>query len=221
MEIARVMPLLEKQVQDMFRSEKSGHDIWHLRRTMNLALRIQEEEGGDRFVIALAAFLHDVHRIIQADTGAYCAPAQSLSLVREMLRRSVLGHEAQIERILSCIDHHEEYDFSEQGKTVSDIETFILQDADNLDAMGAIGVARAFMFGGANGIPMWTPEIPFASGKFDEGENDPSEVHHFYSKVLQLKDNMNTATGKVMAEKRHAFLESFLAEFFAEWKGEV
>jgi uncharacterized protein len=185
---------------------------------LNIALTIQEKEGGDRLVIAVAAFLHDIHRIIQKETGAFCSPKDSLPKVKELLDLTSLT-QGQKERILHCIEFHEEYDFSQEGKSVGDIETLILQDADNLDAIGAIGVGRTFAFGGANGVTMWDPERPVDREAFDESEKDPSTIHHFYSKLLKLKNNMNTATAKKMADERHRFMELFLQEFLDEWSG--
>jgi uncharacterized protein len=95
-----------------------------------------------------------------------------------------------------------------------------VQDADNLDAIGAIGVGRTFTFGGAHGVPMWRPEVPFITDAFNESVKDPSTLHHFKTKLLKLKGNMNTKTAKAMAKKRHEFIESFLDEFIAEWKGQ-
>jgi uncharacterized protein len=219
-EIQEIIKKLEEEIQEIFRSESSGHDIYHLNRALNLALHIQEKEGGDRLVIGAAAFLHDIHRIIQKETGKFCSPKDSLPKIKEILEKIDLP-EDKIEKILHCIEFHEEYDFSPKGKTVNDIETLIVQDADNLDAMGAVGIARAFVYGGVNNIPIWVPDIPFKREKFEESDNDVSEIHHFYSKLLRLKDNMNTETAKKMAEQRHKVLEDFLEEFFKEWKGEI
>ena len=214
----KIIRQLEEEVEEFFSEESSGHDIYHLRRTLNIALTIQEKEGGDRLVVAVSAFLHDIHRIIQKETGIFCSPKDSLPKVKELLDLTSLG-EAQKGKILHCIEYHEEYDFSHEGKTVSDIETQILQDADNLDAIGAIGIGRTFAFGGANGVTMWDPERPVDREAFDESEHDPSTIHHFHSKLLKLKNNMNTATAKGMAEERHRFMELFLQEFLDEWNG--
>ncbi len=213
-----IIEQLNGEINVMFKDENSGHDIYHLRRTLNIALAIQEKEGGDRLVIGVAAFLHDIHRIMQRETGSYCSPKDSLPKVRELLNQTRLSEE-QKERIIHCIEFHEEYDFSHQGKSVSDIETLILQDADNLDAIGAIGIGRTFAFGGMS-RQMWVPEIPFDRPNYDEeSERDPSTIHHFYSKLLKLKENMNTETAKQMAAERHKFMELFLNEFFDEWNG--
>ncbi len=128
--------------------------------------------------------------------------------------------EEKLEKILHCIEFHEEYGFSKEGKTVNDLETLIVQDADNLDAMGAIGIGRTFTYCGKHQIPMWRPEIPFRRKFFQESKDDASTIHHFYSKLLRLKENMNTKTAQKLALKRHRFMEKFLAEFFREWRAE-
>jgi len=209
---------LEEEIKELFHNESSGHDIYHLKRTLNNALALQEKEGGDKLIIAVSAFLHDIHRIIQKETGKFCSPKDSLPKVKEILDKTKLSEE-QKEKILHCIEYHEEYNFTENGKTVDDIETLILQDADNLDAIGAVGIGRTFSFGGSHNVTMWVPEKPFDRATFDESERDPSIVHHFHSKLLKLKDNMNTETAKKIANKRHEFMEAFLEEFFDEWNG--
>jgi len=216
----KIIKQLETEVKKLFSSDSSGHDIYHLQRVLNLALHIQKKEGGDKIIIGVAAFLHDVHRIIQNETKKFCSPKDSLPKVREILDTSELTEKQKI-NILHCIEYHEEYSFSTNGRTVTDIETLILQDADNLDAIGAIGIGRTFAFSGSFGVPMWIPEIPLGKDTFDESNNlDPSTIHHFHSKLLKLKDSMNTETAKKMATKRHEFMEKFVEEFFDEWRGE-
>ncbi len=214
-----VLSKIEKQIHALFSSDASGHDLNHLHRVMNSALRIQEVEGGDRLVIAAAALLHDIHRIIENETGQFFSPADSLPRVDEILDAADFLPEKR-GQVLACVEFHEEYSFSKRGISINDIETLILQDADNLDAIGAVGVGRTFAFGGAHGVPMWLPEKPFDRLTYDESERDPSVLHHFHSKLLKLKENMNTATGRQMAETRHIFMQTFLEQFKAEWNGE-
>lgn len=214
----KIIKQLEEKVKTLFHKENSGHDIYHLKRVLNNALAIQEKEGGDKLIIAISALLHDVHRIMQNETGAFVSPKDSLPKIKEVLDTVDLTDE-QKERIMHVIEFHEEYDFSKEGKTVNDIETLIVQDADNLDGMGAMSVARSFSYGAVNKIPMWAPEIPFDQGIYDESKLDHSTVHHFHSKALKLKDNMNTKTAQSMAKHRHEFLKLFLQEFFDEWSG--
>ena len=214
----KIITELEKRIQKLFEKDTTGHDIYHLKRVMNTALTIQEKEGGDRLIIAVSALLHDLHRIMQNETGTFCTPKQSIPKIREILNEIDLTV-LQKEKILHCIEYHEEYNFSKNGKTVSDIETLILQDADNLDAIGAVGIGRTFSFGGFYKVKMWIPEKPFDREIYNEAEKDPSIIHHFYSKLMKLKENMNTKTAKKMANKRHQFMELYLNEFFDEWNG--
>lgn len=212
---------LENEIKSLFHKDSSGHDLHHLKRTLNLALALQEKESGDRTVIAVSALLHDIHRIMQKESGKYCSPKDSLPKISEILAKvdSSEVSEEQKERILNCIEFHEEYDFSKEGKSANDIETLILQDADNLDAMGAIGIARAFSFGGAHGQDLWVPEEPLGRETYDESDElEASVIRHFYDKLLKLKDNMNTKTAKEMAHRRHEYMEGFLKEFFEEWE---
>jgi uncharacterized protein len=216
--IEKIIKKLERRIKSSFSKDSSGHDIHHLKRVLNLALFLQKENGGDKLVIAIAAFLHDIHRIMEYETGRFCSPVKSLSKIKELIKEIKLSDE-QKKKILHVIKYHEEYNFSRPGKKVSDLETLIVQDADNLDAMGAVGIGRAFSFGGSHNLKMWAPERPFNRKYFTESEKDCSTIHHFYSKLLRLKNNMNTKTGRLLADKRHKFMKIFLQEFFAEWRG--
>jgi uncharacterized protein len=209
---------IEKEIKGLFASENSGHDIYHLKRVYNLAIHIQKAEGGDKYIIGLAAFLHDIHRIIEKDK--YCSPKKSLPIVRKILEKNEVTEE-DIIKILHCIEFHEEYSFSKKGKTVNDLETLIVQDADNLDCIGATGIGRTFTYGGAYNIPMWRPEKPFKRKTYTDEKNDISIIHHFHSKMLRIKDTMNTKTALRMAEKRDKFIRAFLDEFLEEWKGNI
>lgn len=124
-------------VIELFKKDSSGHDISHLERTMNTALYLQEKEGGDRIVVGIAAFLHDVHRIMQNETGSFVSPKDSLDAVKNILSNIDLTQD-QIDKICYCIEYHEQYNWN--GNNVNDLNTLILQDADNLDAIGAIGI---------------------------------------------------------------------------------
>lgn len=200
-------------------SKDSCHDMYHLYRVHNMALKIQSKEGGDRLVIGEAAFLHDIHRVVQSETGKYCLPKDSLPMIQEILT-NIDFPEDKILSVLHVIEFHEEYAFSKKGKTVNDIETLIVQDADNIDAMGAIGIGRTFAFSATLGIPMWNPSIGFNRKYYEESnKSDPSTLHHFHSKLLKLKDNMNTPIAKKIALARHNYMSQFLKQFTDEWYG--
>jgi len=215
-----IFSAIEQEVRSLFSSDTTGHDFFHLKRVFNIALTIQAKEGGELLVVGASALVHDVHRLMQDESKKYYGPKESLQKVKQILEKAGFPQKL-IPNVLHCVEFHEEYSFTKEGKTVSDIETLILQDADNLDAIGAIGVARTFSFGASHGVPFWTPEKPFDRVHYAEAEKDPSTIHHFYSKLLKLKDNFSTPTARKMALKRHKFMETYLKQFFAEWDGKV
>ena len=212
---------LKPYVIELFSGDSSGHDISHLIRTMNTALYIQEKEGGDRLIIGIAAFLHDVHRILENEINKpgseykFVSPKDSIPKVKEILSHVELT-EDQIEKICFAIENHEIYNWN--GENVDDLNTLILQDADNLDAIGAIGIARSFSYGGAHNVTMYDENVPLENDKvFVEGYLDPSTIHHFYHKLFKLGEQMNTETGKVLAKKRTDFMKAYTNEFLNEW----
>ena len=153
--------VIKPYVIELFKNDSSGHDIGHLERTMELALLIQKLEGGDRIVIGIAAFLHDIHRIMQSEkSGKFVSPEESLPKVREILSHTDLPQD-KIDKICFCIQYHEHYNWN--GNNVKDLDALILQDADNLDATGAIGIGRAFSYGGAYNVSMYDDNLPLNS----------------------------------------------------------
>ena len=206
---------LKPYVLKIFGNDSSGHDMTHLTRTMQLALYIQSKEGGDRLIVGIAAFLHDVHRIMQTKEGKYVSPKDSIPKIKEILLHVALTSE-QIEKICYAIEHHEDYNWD---NNVSEINALILQDADNMDAIGAIGIGRAFVYGGAHNINMYDENIPLnENSDYEEATGDnESTIHHFYHKLFKLSDNMNTKTGKKLACKRVEFMKKFAEEFLKEW----
>ena len=216
--IEQYIEKLRPYVLELFENDSTGHDMGHLERTMRTALYIQEKEGGDRIVIGIAAYLHDIHRIMQNETGKFVSPKDSLSVVREILEKARLElSKEQVEKICFCIEFHEEYNWN--GNNVDDLNTLILQDADNLEAIGAIGIGRAFVYGGGHKLPMFDENIPLNENEdYIEAEGDnESTIHHFYHKLFKLGDNMNTKIAKEMAEKRIDFMKEFTKVFFDEW----
>lgn len=209
---------IKPYVYNLFKEDSSGHDISHLIRTMNIAVNLCEKEKGDRLVIGIAAFLHDIHRIMQNETGKFVSPKDSLPKVKEILSNTDLSEE-DINKICYCIEYHEEYNWN--GNNVSDINTLILQDADNLDAIGAIGIGRTFSYGGAHKVLMYDETVPLNIGEdYSEANgDDPSTIHHFYHKLFRLADNMNTDSAKKQAIERTEFMKQFVDEFLKEWEG--
>jgi len=178
----------------------AGHDWWHLHRVRNLALYLQSAEGtGDRFIIEISALLHDI------DDKKFnkIAPAGTEEKIRLFLQ-SIDIDDIIIKEVLFTNNN---ISFSTGIKPESPSYEFrIVQDADRLDAIGAIGIARAFTYGGYRNNPIYDPE-----------EQSLSTIGHFDDKLLKLKDLMNTATGRKMASERHELLEFFLKKFLEEW----
>lgn len=211
---------LRPEIEKIFKEDSSGHDIGHLERTMQNALFIQKYEGGDKLVIGIAAFLHDLHRTISPKLGKYCSPKESLPIIEKLLEKINFPKEKK-EKVLKAIEFHEEYNWNDKNNKKREIEILILQDADNLDALGAIGIARTFYYGGAYKIPMYDKSIPI-NEEYDyseDKENDPSSIHHFYHKLLKLSKYMNTKTAKKIAKGKTKIIKTFLKEFINECEG--
>jgi uncharacterized protein len=202
-------------VRGLLSGEGSGHDWFHIERVCRTSLTIAREEKADLFVVELAALLHDVADWKFAggdhDAGPRAARAWLASLG---VAPATIEHVASIIAGLS---------FKGAGveTPMNTIEGRCVQDADRLDALGAIGVARAFAYGGHKGRALYDPAIPpepHASFEAYKKNTGPT-LNHFYEKLLLLKDRMTTTTGKRLAAERHSFLERFLEQFLAEWSG--
>jgi len=216
--LEKYIDIIKPHIIELFKEDSSGHDISHLVRTMNIALNICDKENGDRLIVGIAAFMHDIHRIMQNTSGKFLSPKDSLEKVREILNNTDLSQD-KIDKICFCIEYHEEYNWN--GKNVEDLNTLILQDADNLDAIGAIGIGRTFLYGGAHNVKMYDENVPINDNN-DYSEfkgDDPSTIHHFYHKLFKLKDNMNTKTAKEQAIRRTEYMKEFVKEFLDEWNG--
>ena len=207
-----------KIAEEKFKDDRTGHDFYHAKRTYDLAMKIHEKEGGNKLVIGVASLLHDIHRIIFNEEGNQVSPKESLNCVKEILDNLNLD-ESTINSILHCIEFHDEYKFRKNAVIVNDLETLILQDADNLDALGAIGIARNAMFSGYFKIPMWLPDVPYDFVSIHRID-DISMIHYIYNTIMKLKDNMNTKYGRELAEIRNEFTFNFFHEFFSEWNAE-
>ncbi|MFB6174899.1 MAG: HD domain-containing protein [Candidatus Nanohalobium sp.] len=205
---------LEERIDEAFSADDSVHDEGHRRRVLRNALVISGEEGGDREVLAASALVHDVHRVAG---GEYSSPEECLSKVREVLEKSRFP-DSKIDQVIRCVEVHDDYDFAD-GNRAETKEEKILQDADNLDAIGAIGIARAFAFGGRKNEKFWDGTEK-ASKNYDPSDHTGTVVQHFHEKLLKLHDNMNTETARKIAEDRHEYMEEFLEKFRSEWKGE-
>lgn len=208
--------LLREKLTDYFASDNTGHGIDHLERALKYALLLQKKEGGDKDVIAVSAFIHDVHRIMGDIEGRFVTPEESLPVVKKLIENLDLTSD-QKEHILYAVKHHEEYSFGKEKISVTDIESLILQDADNLDAIGAIGIMRAVKYGTANKMPDYDPTIPFYNSEYTESVNDKSTIHHLYNKPLRLGKYLNTVTARKIAEEKTDLVKRFIELYIKEY----
>jgi len=203
----------EQFIETEFRSEGSGHDWFHISRVRSMALRIGKQEGCDLFVVEMAALLHDLD-----DWKLSGALNNGENRAANWLKQAGLSSGIST-LILQIID---EVSFKGAGieTPVSSKEAAVVQDADRLDAIGAIGVARTFAYGGHKNRLIYDPAInPVVHDSFHEYKNNTAPtINHFYEKLLLLKDRMNTETAKAIAKKRHKFMADFLDQFFDEWE---
>jgi uncharacterized protein len=196
--------MIEKAIdyaRGIFAGDSSGHDFDHTMRVYRMATRIAMEENADLQIVQLAALLHDVD-----DRKLSPGTCENKDNAVSFLRKNGV-EEGKIRRIVQIIS---EISFSANKGTPTTIEGQCVQDADRLDAIGAIGIGRAFAYGGSRGRAMHDPT----------GADQTSTIQHFYDKLLLLKDLMNTATGRLLAQERDAFMRGFLEQFYCEWDGE-
>lgn len=211
----QVIQNIEQWVKSELLNEKSGHDWYHIKRVKDIAKEILKHEDADSFIVVSAALLHDI-----ADDKVTANVDAALERIRELL----VSNEVADDTIETIIDIITTMSFKGgTGKKLSYIEAQIVQDADRLDALGAIGIARTFQYGGSKGQAMYNPEIPVRDKmSFEEYRNGEStSINHFYEKLLLLKDKMNTPTAVEMAEERELFMKHFLDTFFKEWNGDL
>jgi uncharacterized protein len=203
-------------VKEKLKDAEAGHDWFHMERVYKNALLIADGEQCDLDVVKLGALLHDIADSKFHDGDESVGP----KVAREFLE----SQNASEEIIVHVVNIIENISFKGGNfeKKFTSKELDIVQDADRLDALGAIGIARTFNYGGFKNRPLYNPDIaPNLSMSKEEYKNSESPtLNHFYEKLLLLKDKMNTETGKKIAEERHRFMELFLSQFYAEWEGE-
>ena len=195
-------------VKDKLQNEGSGHDWFHIERVYNLATYLCKKENGDEFIIKMAVLLHDI------DDWKFSNNNNTTKNFLQSLNIDTSSYN-KIMNIINTISYKGGIENSAQH----DIEGKIVQDADRLDAMGAIGIARTFTYGGNKNRLIYNPSIkPKEFNSLEEVKNSNNHtINHFYEKLLKLKNLMNTDTAKQIAEERHRFMELFLDEFYYEW----
>lgn len=210
--IKTTMVFVKNQLEDA----EGGHDWFHTLRVYNNAKLIAKSENVDGFVVSLGALLHDIADSKFHDGDETIGP----KIAREFL----FSHNVDsliIEHVVQIIENISFNKSLEKGEKFSSLELEVVQDADRLDAIGAIGIARCFNYGGFKNRKLFDPDIKpnLNMTKEEYKKSTAPTINHFYEKLLLLKDKMNTKTGKRIAKERHKFMLQYLDQFYAEWDG--
>lgn len=210
--VNKIIPIIKSR----FEQDTSGHDWYHIERVYNIAVYLQKYEGGDLELIKLAALLHDI-----SDHKMNGGILNNGGIVASEILEGLSYPSLRIEKLRSIIDA-----VSYKGANVPDhmdsIEGKIVQDADRLDAIGAIGIARAFAYGGNKNRAMYIPtQDPELHNSFQEyASSQGHTINHFYEKLLLLKDRLHTQTARLIGLQRHEFMQNYLEQFYDEWNTE-
>jgi uncharacterized protein len=211
----KIIELVKDLVRKKFENEGTGHDWWHIERVWRTAKIIAKIEGGDLFVIQLGALLHDIAdwKFHKGDDKAGSKAA------RKILTQYDVPSDI-IEQVTYIIDNIY-YKLGTNKHKMQTIEGKVVQDADRIDALGAIGIARAFAYGGYKNLPIYDPRIKpvkrRAASEVKKNPNYGSTINHFYEKLLLIRELMNTGTGRRIAKGRHDYIKKFLNQFYKEW----
>jgi uncharacterized protein len=203
-------------VQQTLADAEGGHDWFHIERVYKNALQIAKGEEVDSFIVSLGALLHDIADAKFYDGDESIGPKKARAFLEsENVDEEVIIH---IENIIKYISFKSSL---ESGSTFTSPELRVIQDADRLDAIGAIGIARTFNYGGFKNRALYDPAIEpnLNMTKEEYKKSTTPTINHFYEKLLLLKDKMNTETGRRIAQQRHTYMEEFLAQFYDEWNG--
>jgi len=204
-------------VKKELKNAEGGHDWFHIARVFKNSILISKDEKVDVFVVSLAALLHDI-----ADPKFYNGDETVGPKVATKFLKEQEVHEQIINHVVHIIKHISfKNSFDKASEKFTSIELKVVQDADRLDAIGAIGIARCFNYGGFKNRGLYDPEVipNLNMTKEEYKKSDAPTINHFYEKLLLLKDKMNTASGKKIATQRHAFMETYLQQFYNEWDG--
>lgn len=210
-----IVKATKNYVFEQLKDDKSGHDWWHIHRVVSNTIKLARlEKKANMFICLMAALLHDV-----IDDKLVEDEVEAVEAVKQFMTEQSVATEEQAS-ILSIICHMS-FKGGQQAP-LSTIEGFVVQDADRLDAIGAIGIARTIYYSGYKGRPIHDPDLkPRENMSLEEYRNGKdTAILHFYEKLLKLKDLMNTESGRQIAEGRHAYLEGYLEQFYAEWDAE-
>jgi len=212
-----IVSLTKDYVENKLADAEGGHDWWHIYRVWKMAARITKTEEVDHKVVELAALLHDIADPKFHDGDESIGPRTAKAFLDSQSVDSSI-----IEHVVNIIKHMSfKNSLGDQSFTSKEME--VVQDADRLDAIGAIGIARVFSFGGFKGNPIHDPTMKpkLNMSKEEYKKSNGTSINHFYEKLFLLKDKMNTKTGRAIAQSRHEFMQTYVERFYGEFEGEV
>lgn len=204
-------------VKQTLAGAEGGHDWWHIYRVWKSSINIAKGEKVNLFIVELGALLHDIADSKFYDGDEEIGPRKAKEFLESLnVDSKIIEH---VQNIIANISFKGE----NHKQSFKSPELDVIQDADRLDALGAIGITRAFNYGGHKNRTIYNPNIKpkLNMTKEEYKKNNDPTINHFYEKLLLLKDRMNTKTGKLIAEKRHIYMENFLEEFYNEWEGKL
>ncbi len=213
----KILLQTETFVKETLTNAEGGHDWFHIQRVVNNAKLIANSEDVDHFIVELGALLHDIADAKFYNGDETIGPKKARQFLKsQQVPRAIIEH---VENIIKYISFKVSL---EKDVPFSSPELKVIQDADRLDAIGAIGIARCFNYGGFKNRALYDPSISpnLEMTKEEYKKSTAPTINHFYEKLLLLKDKMNTETGKKIALKRHSFMEGFLEQFYQEWRGQ-
>lgn len=216
--VERTIAFVKKTLQ----GAEGGHDWFHIERVFKNTLLIAKDEEVDLLVASLGALLHDIADAKFHDGDESIGPKMAQTFLHSIqVDPEVIAQVVKIIENISFKSSLKSETATDRGQAFSSIELQVVQDADRLDAIGAIGIARAFNYGGYKNRELYNPEVPFREGmtKAEYKKAKSPTINHFYEKLLLLKNLMNTETGKKLAEERHQFMLHYLKQFYSEWNG--
>lgn len=211
--IQPVILALRDELTKTFDESIVAHDIAHLDRVVRNASDLcKTEPTADKLIVSIAALLHDFHRVLEKQYGRHVAPEEAEPALRRLLEESAIVPASSIDKICTAVNFTECYRCAgdDLDAMAPSIEARIVRDADMLDALGAVGIARAFMFGGYLGEPMWVEANPDSPGGTFVPGKTTSVVHHFHEKLFRLESEMLTQHGKVLARAKTEYMRSFI-----------
>jgi len=228
MDRQEIIEKTELFVKQTLSEDSTGHDWWHIYRVRNLAKRIARHEGADIFIVELTALLHDIgdYKFFQGDEEAGAVKVRkwlSSLEISPLLTDKIVEITSRVSFMHTLPDKGKRKGKKNSAIAILSKELMAVTDADRLDAMGAIGIARAFTYGGFFNRPIYDPAVkPNKSITKEEYKTtEAPSINHFYEKLIKLKDMMYTKLGRKMAKRRHRFLNLYLKQFFKEWKGKM